>query len=186
MLVKEVVALAAANMGREDLVNDAETLEGEPSGELASLLRCYNLVENEVALDYFPLKRCERLSAEEGRIPYSSFSMAPVNVIRVENGAGRALAFELFPDHLCLSDGKGEEAIVTYAYSPAEKKWTEESAFSDGAISARLLAFGVAGEFCLSRGQFSEASVWEKRYQDALRAANTPCRRRAMRSRRWA
>ncbi len=63
MKVKEVIALAAENLGREDLSSELETLDGAPEGELKSLLRCYNLVENEVALDYFPDRKSTRLNS---------------------------------------------------------------------------------------------------------------------------
>ena len=46
MTVKEVIALAAENLGREDLSAAVASAEGEPEGELKSLLRCYNLIEN--------------------------------------------------------------------------------------------------------------------------------------------
>ena len=53
MTVKEVVKLAAENLGRQDLSQMIDAQE-EVSEEVVSLLRCFNLVENEVALDYFP------------------------------------------------------------------------------------------------------------------------------------
>lgn len=59
MKVREIAALAAEYIGREDLAEALSVLEGEPEGELKALLRCYNLVENEVAIDYFPPKREE-------------------------------------------------------------------------------------------------------------------------------
>lgn len=61
MKVKEVLALAAANLGRDDLVAAIEQMEGDPSAEVQSLLRCYNLAENELALDYLPLTQEEEI-----------------------------------------------------------------------------------------------------------------------------
>ncbi len=180
MMVKEVVALAAANLGREDLVQAAGSLT-RPSGELISLLRCYNLVENEIALDYLPLKREETLAVTDGRVQYSQFSFAPVDIFSVKRG-GRECAFTLYSDGVTV-EGEGE-ATVLYAYSPAEKTW-EDCGEYDGKVSKRLMSFGVACEFCLSRGQFSEAAVWQKRFQEALRAASLRRTRRSVRSRRW-
>ena len=76
MLVKEIAALAAANMGRDDLIAAIRSLAGEPTGELDSLLRCYNLVENEIALDYFPLRKEEAFAVTDGKIAYAQFSFA--------------------------------------------------------------------------------------------------------------
>ncbi len=181
MLVKEVISLAAANLGREDLIKCAAS-QTQPSGELLSLLRCYNLVENEIALDYHPLKREETLSVEGNRVEFSAFTFAPVDILSVTDERGAAVEYSLFPAYIALNCGK--EVRISYAYSPAEKGWNDEGSFS-GKISARLLSFGVTCEFCLSRGQFSEAAVWQKRYQDALRAASYAQPKKGIRSRRW-
>lgn len=184
MLVGEVVALTAANLGRDDLADEANTLVGEPLGDLASLVRCFNLVENEIALDYLPLVREETLAPVAGRIYFTRFSRAPVHIRRVTDGEGNALSFALTPDYLFLPADCGRVA-VTYAYAPAEKGWREESELT-GRVSARLVSFGTACEFCLSKGQFGEAAIWEKRYRDALRSAcSFRGKRMRMRPRRW-
>ena len=181
MLVKEIAALAAANMGRDDLIAAIRSLAGEPTGELDSLLRCYNLVENEIALDYFPLRKEETFAVADGKIAYAQFSFAPVDVKRVTDADGTPVPFDVYPEYVAVAGGT---VSVTYTYVPPEKKWEEESEFS-GKISARLMSFGVACEFCLSRGMFPQAAMWEKKYRDALRAANVVRRKLSVRSRRW-
>lgn len=185
MKVKRVLSLAAENLGREDLVHALNDCAGEPSGELASLLRCYNLTENEIALDYFPLKKQERLTVFSGEIAFSRFSLAPVTVYGVQDKRMRPVPFEMRPARLLVVGQKdGDELTVTYSYSPREKGIDSCSEFG-GKISARLLSFGVCFEFCLSCGQFSEAAVWEKRYREAIRAADTERRSLRLRARRW-
>lgn len=179
MKVKEVLALAASTLGRDDLCA-AVSCAREPEGDTAALLRCYNLVENEIALDYFPLKNEESFSSDRGEIAYTQFAYAPVAVCSVKRD-GASVPFEQFPAYLKTVQGK---VNVTYSYTPAQRGLEDESSFSDK-ISARLLSLGVATEFCLSRGQYSEAAMWEKKYRDALRAANIVRRKLAVRSRRW-
>lgn len=182
MRVKDVIALAAANLGREDLEAAAYDLAGEPEGETAALLRCYNLVENEIALDYYPLNEEETFAPEEGTVSYSRFSYAPVCVKAVTGERGE-VKYELFPSYLRLKE-PAETVTVRYTYSPAQKQWNDESSFA-GKISARLMSFGVASEFCLTSGRYSEAATWEKKYREALQAANIVRRKLAIRSRRW-
>lgn len=186
MEVKCVLSLAAANLGREDLVAAVNDCAGEPFGEVASLLRCYNLVENEVALDYFPLKREERVCVRGGVVPFSRLSLSPVQIISVKDELNTPLSFELRPARILIPDAPGGEKRVNvlYTYSPKAKRFRERSEFG-GKISARLLSYGVACEFCLTNGQFAEAAVWEKRFRDALRAANVLRRPLSVRSRRW-
>jgi len=184
MKVKEIAALAAANMGRDELVSQINNA-ASPSGEMLSLLRCYNLVENEIAIDYIPLKRQEKIAcSQNGEIAFSSFSLFPANVYRVLDGRGRNVKFRIFPDRL-QTELFGGEATVVYSYIPVQKGWEDESEYG-GRVSARLMSFGLACEFCLSRGQFAEASVWQNRYLEGLRSANERRGRLAVRSRRWA
>lgn len=183
MKVRNVISLAAANLGRVDLVAQAENCAVEPAGELASLLRCYNLVENEIALDYFPLRRGETLSPEGGEISYAKFAYAPVEILEVKGESGLPLSFAMRPSAV-LVPKNAERVNVFYTYSPKEKEWGDESEFA-GKISARLMSFGVACEFCLTNGQYAEAAMWEKKFREALRAANAPMRKLSVRSRRW-
>lgn len=183
MTVKSILSLAAANLGREDLVAAVNDCAQEPCGEVASLLRCYNLVENEIALDYFPLKTEESILSG-GVVPYARLQHAPVTILSVTGENGIAQDFEVRPARIVLTGAKNRQLTVVYTYSPAEKSFTDDCELG-GNISARLLSFGVACEFCLTNGQFSEAAAWEKKYREALRAAHSRRRPLSVRSRRW-
>ncbi len=174
--VKEVVEAAAR------LVGSTANLEDESSEEVLLLVRCFNFVENEVALDYFPLKRTEEVAVSD-KMEYAALSSAPVHILRVTDPYGCALAFEAFPAYLDLK-GYAGSANVTYAYAPAAKRLGENSDFA-GAVSARLLAYGTATEYLLACGRLAEATVYDEKYREAIRAAGQTRRPLAMRSRRW-
>lgn len=185
MKVKSILSLAAANLGREDLVAAVNDCAGEPFGEVAALLRCYNLIENEIALDYFPLKAEEKVCSHDGSIFNTSLRFSPVEVLSVRDESGAPIEFMIRPARILLPHFHGDrQATVLYTYSPKEKCFCD-CAEVDGRISARLLSFGVDCEFCLSNGQFSEAATWEKKFREALRAASIPRCRLSVRSRRW-
>ena len=185
MTVKEVIALAAENLGRDDLAalaNGGAAAGEDGDEELKSLLRCYNLVENEVALDYFPLRRTETQAADGNFIAYADFERRPVHVEKVLVG-GRVARFSVYPDGIRLTDG-GEAAEITYAYAPSKKEIGDDcecAAF----VSARCLSYGVAGEFCLTSGETGRAATWQRRYYDALRAFGLLKKTLRVRSRRW-
>ena len=183
MLVKEVVALAAETLGRSDLADSLSSLTGDPQGELKSLLRCYNLIENEVALDFFPLKAVEVFAPNNGQILFARFQNAPVNILQVTNASGDPLEYSVFVTHLVVP-AQLKSVFVTYTYRPAAKTFKDTVAFPEN-ISARLLAFGVASEFCITNRQFEEGAMWGRRYRDALRAAGIYRRTLSVRSRRW-
>lgn len=182
MKVLDVISLAAENLGREDLAAQVNNCAAGPAGELSSLLRCYNLVENEVALDYFPLKQEETLAAGEGKVSFKDFSFSPVEVLWVKCGEA-PVPFELRPDGLLVPKNATQVRIL-YTYSPKEKEWGDDCELG-GKVSARLLSFGVCCEYCLTNGQYGEAAMWEKKYREALRAANMLRKKLSVRSRRW-
>lgn len=183
MKVKEVLALAAANLGREDLASAVSAADAAAEGELKTLLGCYNSVENEVALDYYPLVRTDRMEIAEGKIYYTMFSRSPVCIYGVRTSAGRALPYEKLSDRIETEKRRGPYLVI-YSYAPAVKALGADVE-ADPRVSPRLLALGAASEFCLVTGKFREAELWESRYRDALRAVGRTRKKLAMRSRRW-
>lgn len=180
--VKEVILTASELIGADGLAKSVEK-GSSSSEELSLLLKCFNLVENEVALDYFPLKSRETLSPSGGSIAYTAFAEAPIRVLKVTDSAGRSLPFDLFFDHIDLR-GYPRAVEVTYAFAPRTKALADNSDYA-GKISARLLAYGVATEYLLATNRYSEAAAFEKKYREALRAANEPGRKLTVRARRW-
>ena len=203
MLVREVLMLAAENMGREDLSEELaaraaseEAASGETdassgsdsaaelSEDARSLLRCYRIVENEVALDYFPLEKTEKFSSLGGKVQYAVFSSSPVNIVDVKDADGNRIGFTAYAAYLDVSGVTGSVS-VTYAYAPPQAELGDEVAFP-ARISGRILAAGICSEFLLTCGRYAESEVWEGKFRDALRATGVFRRKLcSMRSRRW-
>ena len=181
--VKEVMKTAAELIGADGLAKSVEE-GGSSSEELSLLLKCFNLVENEVALDYFPLKKQERFTPSAGKISYTKFAEAPVRILKLTGSSGNSLAFELFFDRIDCK-GYSREVEITYAFAPRVKALTDNSDFA-GKISVRLLAFGVAAEYLLATNRYAEAAAFEKKYREALLAAANERRKLSIRARRWA
>ena len=183
MTVKECVITAATELGIADEVQeylDGSSAGGQKNAQL--LLTCFNLVENELALDYLPLYAEDEMSSETGKIDFSALSMAAVRILRVSDEWGNSVPFQIFPAYLKTQPGK---VRVAYTYTPEEKSMDGESDFKLQA-SVRLMAYGIAAEYTLATGLFEEYAVWDKKYKEAIDAAYKalPCKR--MRSRRWA
>ena len=190
MLIKDVLILAAELLGRADFVPLVEQAYADaasgtaPDGEAATLLRCYHLVENEVALDHFPLKAEETFLPEDGAVLFTRFSHAPVDVLDVHDRYGGSVSFSVQASRLVLPHTAGEVSVL-YSYAPTREGIDGETAFSDK-ISDRLLAFGVACEYLLAGGRYAEAAVWEEKFRAALSAAGLARRKLCVRARRWA
>ncbi len=186
MLIKDVLILAAEELGRADfvpLIEQAAASSAAPDGEIATLLRCYQLVENEVALDHFPLRAEESFLPADDAVLFTRFSKAPVDVLDVRDACGRRVAFTVYPSRLLLPRGTGEVTVV-YSYAPTCAEIGDQTAFSDK-ISARLLSYGVACEYLLAGGRYAEAAVWDEKFHAALSAAGLERRKLSVPARRW-
>ena len=182
MTVKEIIIAAATELGIADEVR--AFIEGEAETGKAktdTLVRCFNLVENEVARDYLPLYAEEVLETETGAVYYEELEKSAVRILGIEDEWGNSLAYKLFPEYLKTQSGK---ICVRYTYTPTEKDIDGESDFTLYA-SLRLFAYGVAAEYALATGAFEEAAVWDKKYKDAIHAAYKLRSVKKIQSRRW-
>ncbi|MBQ4268819.1 MAG: hypothetical protein IJB97_04120 [Clostridia bacterium] len=181
MTVREVIKEAAEIVGAEKVKAyiDSNVSGGERQTEV--LLRCFNLVENELALDYLPLKCEETFQTQTGAIDYASLSKKAVRILSVKDESGNSVPFKTFPDRLKTQAGVLQ---VLYSYLPEEKTLSGESDFKTLA-SKRLFAYGVAAEYCLSCGLYEEAAVWDKKYKEAIAAVYKAHPPRRIASRRW-
>ena len=182
MTVEEVLKISATTLDFFQEYQDYKegvSLEGEEKVKL--LLQAFHLVENELALNYFPLTYEEVWETSLGTIPFSSFEKKVVRVLKVQDALGNDVDFSLFPTYLKTQPGK---VVVRYNYQPIEKELADDCEF-ELYVSASLMAYGVNSAFCLASGLFEEANVWDKKYKQAIESAykSAPCKR--IRARRW-
>jgi hypothetical protein len=186
MKVREILSQAAFLLGKQELSDffsgtETEATTTQLQQEADAFLRCYNMVENEVALDYLPLTTEQRLETESGKLVYTAFLRTPVSIVSVTDRYGNRLPYTVYPAYLRTKQGT---AVVTYSYAPTSKTLSGESEFV-ARVSQNLLAFGVAGEYCLTKGMYEEAVVWDKKFRDALLCACAQNSPHVVRSRRW-
>lgn len=155
--------------------------EKEGKDDAEKLLRCFCVVENELALDYLPLRAETEVQSETGVVFYSELPKSAVRILKVTDAWGNDVPFKLFPEYLRAQSGTLK---VTYSYTPSEKTFGGESDYRLFA-SVRLFAYGMAAEYALAEGLFSDAAIWEKKYKDAITHAYRMHAGKVIRSRRW-
>lgn len=181
MTVLECVLAAANEIGIGEEV--LRYTQGEEGGEttVKNLVRCFNLVENELALDYLPLFVEDEFYSETGVIEFSMLTNSPIRIVKVRDAFGQDLNFTLFPSYLKTEVGR---VSVRYSYVPKEKALKDSSDFLLYA-SVRLFAYGMAAEYFSACGLFEEAAVWDRKYKAAIEAAYKKRPSKKIRSRRW-
>ena len=182
MTVKECILAAAAKVGVLDEVQKYFNGIDSTGENTASVLRqCFNLVQNELALDYLPIIREDETYTQTGVIPFSLLSKEPVKILDVTDGKGESVEYTMFPEYVKSQPGKLK---IVYTYVPDDKDF-EQVAEASQQASTRLFAYGMAAEYCLANGLFEEANIWDKKYRDSIRAAYRLKSCKVIQSRRW-
>ena len=183
MTVKEVLLTAAFELGMADGVQaylDGTSQAGKADTE--RLLTCYNLVENELALDYLPVTAEDEVLTDTGVVYFTELAKRVVRIVRIVDAWGNETPFTLFPEYVKTQPGKVK---IAYTYVPNEKELDGECEHTRY-VSAGLMAYGIAAVYSLACGLFEDAAVWDKKYKDAIAAAYRARPKAKITSRRWA
>ncbi len=181
--VKDAVKETAQSVGLgeevEVYLGGSATAVGENAVKL--LLRCFERVENELALDYLPLLAEDEVVSGTGVVNYADLKKPAARILCVENEWGESLKYKLFPTYLKTTAGKLK---IIYAYAPRVKTIEEASEY-DTLVSKRLLVYGMAAEYLLAVGELNGARLWDKKYKEGVQAAYKLGACKRLRSRRW-
>lgn len=181
MTIKNAVYYAAMLLQLDDTLTALEN--GELDEEALRLLRCGNLVVSEIASEYYPLKDKIKLSVDErGEITFDSFPVRPIEIFSAKDRNGISTPFTALADLIVLPS-KGEYEF-TYSYEPPLLQLEDDLPFPTK-ITERIVAYGIACEYCLISSMTDEAVTWDKRYKDALREAVFPKTEKRVKRRGW-
>ncbi len=157
MKVSEVIELSALLLDIE-LTDDIRK----------DLVRCYNLVEQELATDYFPILEVEKFFHVKDKIYYKDFSRKPYMLKGIQDFHGDSVSFRLTPEYINLiKNYDGGTFFVKYYYIPEEKALYSNSTY--GAEYISILKYGIASEYCLANGDFELAKIYSDKYKERIK-----------------
>ncbi|MBQ9716070.1 MAG: hypothetical protein IJV77_06655 [Clostridia bacterium] len=192
MKIRDIAELASVLLQKHDIINtgvfmqtqDNQVVQSVLNGnhDLRLLVRCANLVIKEVACEYIPLLHKQKITASDGKIPYSAFEKLLLEIRSIKDEKGQDVSFFTLPDHVAIQDGSFE---VSYTYIPTDKGFFDDLDFCGTKASDRIFAYGTAAEYCLINGNYDEALMWERRYKDALLVATRKNTEVVLPRRRW-
>ena len=182
MLVKDIIILACDFTENQDLgkaLEENSSLTDEQTLLCDSLVKCFNLVNSEIASDYTPLLKNEDLKTKDFKVNFSDFTFVPSQIYAVKDKNGRKVRFKVFDNYLIAF---ASTINVTYTSLPDDMALTSEFTTT---LPERIYAYGVAREYYFLQSLFDDADIWEERFKDALQIF---CRKRSevvMPERRW-
>jgi hypothetical protein len=157
MQVKEIIELSALLLDIE-LTDDVRK----------DLVRCYNLVEQELATDYFPILEVEKFFHVKDKIYYKDFSRKPHMLGGIQDFHGESVCFRLTPEYINLiKNYDGGTFFVKYYYIPEEKDLYSNSTY--GAEYINIIKYGIATEYCLMQGNFDLAAIYSQKYKERIK-----------------
>lgn len=120
------------------------------------LLACFNLVENELSLDYFPLYATH--SCNSHLVYYTEFEYNPVRVVSCD------CKFKLYQEYI---ESKETITEVKYTYTPYSKGLGDECSYSEEYLDC--LAYGTISEYLCSQGFYEESLLWDEKYKRQIK-----------------
>ena len=157
MTVKEIIEKSAGLLGVEPTKENTE-----------NFVRCYNLIENELAVDYFPLRAVDKVLIKDNKIKYDELQRKAFRIMGVYDCNNKELKYKLYPKHIGFSKKEnGKQCLVVYCYIPEAKTIDGISEFDKGMFE-EVFKYGICEEYCLMQGDFETASVFNEKYKKAI------------------
>lgn len=182
MSVKDVISLACDFTENQELgeaLSNNSTLNDEQSLLCENLVKCLNLVNNEVASEYIPLIKCERVKPQEFKVLFSTLTSNVLQIISVRDTLGRKVKFKAYDNYLMAF---ASEVDIIYQAQP--EQLSLDSDFNSN-LPDRVYAYGVAREYYFQQTLFDEADVWEDRFKNSLQVLSRKRSEIKVPERRW-
>lgn len=185
MTVKEILLSCATCLGREEIIkylsdtsSDADTQTISAVSNMVSLL---NMVLCELATSFIPMVYSEKISFYKGSYKISSFKKNAIEIIELLDDYGQKVDYKIVGENILSNVSK---ANVTYQYLPENYGLDDVIGYAEKDVSKMTLTCGLAAEFSISEGSFSEAVMWHKRYVEGVNSIFKP-RNVKTKSRYW-
>ena len=103
MLVKDIIVLACDFTENEELgkaIKNSDSLTDEQNSICDSLVKCFNLIYNEIASEYLPIIKVEKVKPVGSRVEYSTLSGDVCQILSISDCRGERLKFKAFQDYV--------------------------------------------------------------------------------------
>ena len=169
MTVKDILKATCAMVGREDVLNYLTDENYQASEDTLSAVNIMtaltNLVIGELAGTFIPMIKCEKVHAKNGRVKYADLTERCVKIVGVYNENGENISYQHTPEYMCVSVN---DISVEYEFIPPNYDLDSVIGYTEEDISSATLSYGLAAEYCISRGSFDEAVMWHERYVNSV------------------
>lgn len=171
MKVKDVVEDVCIFLGKEEILNSnlfkeqGEQLSEQDASDVDLIVECLNNITSEIASDYIPILKQKDVKFSDGRINISSIDNKIQEIISIKSSSGNNFKYKYIGNQIvCLASN----ATITYKVYPNTLTLDGDAETFGNRLSARVLAYGVASEYCYLQMLHDDAALWENRFKNAL------------------
>ncbi len=173
MTVIDIIDNVGILIGRPDMVDmfgEMSNAQNETYEDVTLILKIINMVVRELSTTYFPLIAEQKVTFSNGKFAYEGLEKKVVKIIDVQDHLGNKVAYVEGAERIELDSSYSPSSTLTVVYQFVPEAYTEESEieYKEKDIPARVIAYGVAAEYCISQARFSEAVMHHNRYMLAL------------------
>ena len=185
--IKNIIKSASKMLGIEELndLTDVELLDERAKKIVDDMLYCFNEVYQELCCDYFPLIIQEKVNVSNKYLYFDNLSKDINKLYGIYDESQTSFSFDVFSNFVCFENDL-QEVTVRYSYVP---DWVNDITnvveCNDLGVTERMVALGVATEYCMLRGKFTESAIFDRRYKDSIECAKIPTRRMYLKHRPW-
>lgn len=129
-----------------------------------TLLQLFNVVESDIARDYFPIKATQKVDTISGVIAYKDFDYAAYRILGVFDECGSSCHYSLNPTYLKTVPGT---VRITYMRGTKAKAIDGESDYSMDYFD--LLAFGLLNEYATMNADFEQAEIYGAAFKNEIK-----------------
>ena len=189
MTVGDVLKNVGILIGRPDVTDffgDQANMGYETYQDIVFLTKIVGLVVSELSSTYMPIIKKEEVTFYGGQCSYYDLEKKVVEIVDVCDYLGNKIAFKQHAEYIELEGEYPEEIMLTISYQFVPDDYYEESeiGYDEKDIPARVIAYGVAAEYCINQTRFEEAVMHHNRYMLALQELKG-IKNRKVKARSW-
>lgn len=168
--------------------NDATiTLTSEEILERDIIIDCINLVQQNIATNYFNLIDTFQINNTYDVLPYSKISTLQIfNILSVKNTKNEVLKYTLKPSGIVTNKC---DIVIKYAYFPNDVTINDNITTFPIGVSERIFVYGVVSEYMFVKGNIDEYNVWQNKFETEIENvknnAKKICHSANLKRRRW-
>lgn len=187
MTVKSVLKLACYFLGLDEIAecnvfdDSGNTPTTEQEKEIKTLVRCLNLVLQEIATSYVNVINEKQICFSNGKIPLNEIDENFLETISLTCN-NKKIKFKEMMDNLYADV---EKAVIVYRKYPNLVEINDMCPTFNCKIAEKTLAYGVSMEYSFVNTLSDEASIFENRYKSDLLIASRKNSEKKLKIRRW-